>query len=160
MESFDVLRRHEKKAQNFGEFRTKRLILERYDAMAEAIRTGEPYETIESFAVAPLDAGETRDVTIDDRELCIYTSGSTGTPKGTGVYHRGFANLVAWFIKEFGFNASDRSLLVTSISFDLTQKNLYAVLSVGGALHLAPAGLYDPQAITERIGSCAISRWL
>ena len=33
-------------AADFGEFRTKRLILERYDAMAEAIRTGVPYQTI------------------------------------------------------------------------------------------------------------------
>ena len=46
MDSFDTLRRREEKPQNFGEFRTKRLILERYDAMAEAIRTGEPYKTI------------------------------------------------------------------------------------------------------------------
>ena len=46
MDSFDALRRREEKPQNFGEFRTKRLILERYDAMAEAIRTGEPYQTI------------------------------------------------------------------------------------------------------------------
>ena len=36
----------EEKPQNFGEFRTKRLILERYDAMAEAMRTGVPYQTI------------------------------------------------------------------------------------------------------------------
>ena len=34
----------------------------------------------------------------------------------------------------------DRSLLLTSISFDLTQKNLFAALSVGGQLHLAPSG--------------------
>jgi hypothetical protein len=46
MESFDALRRREEKTQNFGEFRTKRLILDRYDAMAEAIRTGVPYQTI------------------------------------------------------------------------------------------------------------------
>jgi N-6 DNA Methylase len=46
MDSFAALRRREEKAQNFGEFRTKRLILERYDAMAEAIRTGQPYQTI------------------------------------------------------------------------------------------------------------------
>jgi hypothetical protein len=46
MESFDALRRREEKTQNFGEFRTKRLILERYDAMAEAARTGDPYHTI------------------------------------------------------------------------------------------------------------------
>ena len=46
MDSFDALRRREEKPQNLGEFRTKRLILERYDAMAEATRTGEPYQTI------------------------------------------------------------------------------------------------------------------
>jgi hypothetical protein len=46
MDSFDALRRREEKPQNFGEFRTQRLILERYDAMAEAARTGKPYQTI------------------------------------------------------------------------------------------------------------------
>lgn len=30
----------------YGEYRTKRVILEIYDAMAEAIRTGRPYETL------------------------------------------------------------------------------------------------------------------
>jgi Eco57I restriction-modification methylase len=45
MDSFDALRRREEKPQNFGEFRTKRLILERYDAMANAIRTAAPYQT-------------------------------------------------------------------------------------------------------------------
>ena len=93
----------------------------------------------------------------DNLVYVIYTSGSTGTPKGAGVYHRGFSNLVNWFVEEFDFNASDHSLLVTSISFDLTQKNLYAVLSVGGVLHLAPAGLYDPEVIADRIGSCGIT---
>jgi hypothetical protein len=46
MDSFDALRRREEKPQNFGEFSTKRLILECFDAMAEAIGTGEPYQTI------------------------------------------------------------------------------------------------------------------
>jgi hypothetical protein len=44
MESFDALRRREEK--QFGEFRTKRLILERYDAMAEAARAGTSYQTV------------------------------------------------------------------------------------------------------------------
>ena len=46
MESFGALRRREEKPQNLGEFRTKRLILERFVAISEAIRTGEPYQTI------------------------------------------------------------------------------------------------------------------
>ncbi|WP_017972619.1 Eco57I restriction-modification methylase domain-containing protein [Actinopolyspora halophila] len=44
METFPIVRR--KDEQEHGEFRTKRLILEIYDAMAEATRTGEPYETV------------------------------------------------------------------------------------------------------------------
>jgi hypothetical protein len=46
MDSFDTLRRREEKPHEFGEFRTKRLILECFDAMAEAVRTGVPYQTI------------------------------------------------------------------------------------------------------------------
>ena len=45
MDTFPMRRRKEK-PQRLGEFRTKRLILERYDAMAEAIRTAGPYQTI------------------------------------------------------------------------------------------------------------------
>ncbi len=44
MDSFDALRRREER--QLGEFRTKRLILQRYDAMAEAARTGRAYQTI------------------------------------------------------------------------------------------------------------------
>ncbi|MBV8075058.1 MAG: hypothetical protein JO284_01580, partial [Planctomycetaceae bacterium] len=34
-----------KDEQEHGEYRTKRVILEIYDALAEAIRTGQPYQT-------------------------------------------------------------------------------------------------------------------
>jgi hypothetical protein len=43
LDSFFVLRKYE--MRDHGEFRTRRLVLERYDAMAEAIRTGVPYRT-------------------------------------------------------------------------------------------------------------------
>jgi amino acid adenylation domain-containing protein len=90
----------------------------------------------------------------DNLIYVIYTSGSTGKPKGTAVFHRGFSNLMHWFVTEFAFVATDRSLLITSISFDLTQKNLFAVLSVGGQLHLAPSGPYDPEAVSAAIENC------
>lgn len=44
LDSFAVLAKNE--AVECGEYRTKRLILECYDAMAKAIETGEPYQTI------------------------------------------------------------------------------------------------------------------
>jgi non-ribosomal peptide synthetase component F len=42
-------------------------------------------------------------------------------------------------------------MLVSSLSFDLTQKNLYAPLISGGRLHLAPAGPYDAQQLSRLI---------
>jgi len=44
METFPIVKR--KDEAQYGEFRTKRVILGIYDAMAEAIRTGIPYQTI------------------------------------------------------------------------------------------------------------------
>ena len=44
METFAVVKR--KDEQGYGSFRTKELILDVYDAMAEAMRTGESYQTI------------------------------------------------------------------------------------------------------------------
>ena len=81
----------------------------------------------------------------------IYTSGSTGRPKGAGVYHRGFMNLLHWFTTTFTINATDRVLLVSSLSFDLTQKNIYATLIRGGELHLLPSATYDPEQIAQII---------
>jgi hypothetical protein len=43
MDTFPIVRKNDEKAH--GEYRTKRVILEIYDAMAEAARTGEPYQT-------------------------------------------------------------------------------------------------------------------
>jgi hypothetical protein len=43
LDSFFVLRKYEE--SDHGEYRTKRVILEIYDAMAEAMRTGIPYQT-------------------------------------------------------------------------------------------------------------------
>jgi hypothetical protein len=43
LDTFPIVRRNDEKAH--GEFRTKRLILERYDALVTAARTGAPYRT-------------------------------------------------------------------------------------------------------------------
>ena len=43
METFPIVKRKDEKA--YGRYRTKETILEIYDEMAEAIRTGRPYQT-------------------------------------------------------------------------------------------------------------------
>jgi hypothetical protein len=44
METFPIVRRKDEAA--YGEYRTKRLVLEIFDALAEAQRKGVPYKTI------------------------------------------------------------------------------------------------------------------
>jgi aspartate racemase len=102
---------------------------------------------------APLACG----VTPDHLLYVIYTSGSTGVPKGAGVYHRGFVNLLHWFTTEFRLAPADRTLLVSSLSFDLTQKNLFAPLITGGQLHLMTSPHYDARAVVRAIAAGRIS---
>lgn len=44
LDTFPIVRRMDE--ARFGEYRTKRLVLESYDAMAKAIDTGEPYQSV------------------------------------------------------------------------------------------------------------------
>ncbi|MCP5107306.1 MAG: amino acid adenylation domain-containing protein, partial [bacterium] len=81
----------------------------------------------------------------------IFTSGSTGNPKGAGVYHRGFLNLMFWFVTEFELAGQDSNLFLTSLSFDLTQKNLYASLMKGGTICLPPVNHFEPAALLREI---------
>jgi amino acid adenylation domain-containing protein/non-ribosomal peptide synthase protein (TIGR01720 family) len=87
----------------------------------------------------------------------IYTSGSTGRPKGAGVYQSAFLRLVSWYVAELALGTEDHVLVLSSASFDLTQKNYYAPLVCGGELHLAPP-LYDPAELVSIIEREGITR--
>ncbi len=65
-------------------------------------------EKIESLAAAPLESGELREITIDDRALCIFTSGSTGMPKAVNVSHARVMQWGLWFAGMMDAQQSDR----------------------------------------------------
>ncbi len=109
-----------------------------------------PGESAESGA-RPIAAG------LDDSLYVIYTSGSTGQPKGARVRHGAFLGLVDWYIEELAMHAADRVLLLSSASFDLTQKNFFAPLFVGAELHLAPS-VYDPLELRAQVERQGITR--
>lgn len=81
----------------------------------------------------------------------IYTSGSTGQPKGAGVRHSGELNLQQWYTEAFAINEKDKSLIVSAFGFDLTQKNLFAVLLKGGTIILPEMEQYDDSIILKAI---------
>lgn len=92
-----------------------------------------------------------------DPLYAIFTSGSTGQPKAASVFRSGFANLLRWYGEAFQLDASCRALVLTSLSFDLTQKNLFAPLLAGGTVILQPPGPYDLTAIESQITAHAVT---
>ncbi|SMC30006.1 amino acid adenylation domain-containing protein, partial [Andreprevotia lacus DSM 23236] len=88
----------------------------------------------------------------------IYTSGSTGRPKAAQVLRQGMHNLLDWYIDDAGLRADDHILLLSSHSFDLTQKNIWGPLRVGGQLHLGVEP-FLPEAILQQIKDEGIT-WL
>ncbi|MFO0943140.1 MAG: AMP-binding protein [Pirellulales bacterium] len=114
-------------------------------------------DTSDSLLAAQSEVNPNSLATGDNLIYVIFTSGSTGQPKAAAVYHRGFSNLIHWFVNEFQITDHDRCLLVSSLSFDLTQKNLYATLLVGGTLHLYPSGPYDISSLSTLIRQHSIS---
>ncbi|HET8706855.1 MAG TPA: amino acid adenylation domain-containing protein, partial [Pseudomonadales bacterium] len=87
----------------------------------------------------------------NDMIYVIYTSGSTGLPKGAAVKHSGEINLLNWYCKDFALGNSDKTLIISAFGFDLTQKNLFAVLTQGGTVVLPECQEYDPDAIIKTI---------
>jgi fatty-acyl-CoA synthase len=65
-------------------------------------------EEIERLPDTPLEAGELRSITIDDRALYIYTSGTTGMPKAVNVSHARVMQWGLWFAGMMDARPSDR----------------------------------------------------
>lgn len=87
--------------------------------------------------------------------LCyiIFTSGSTGRAKAAAVSHGGWMNLLNWFVRRFDISPSDKTLVMSSISFDITQRAMAMPLTSGGELHLVASDHYEPELILNTINS-------
>lgn len=80
----------------------------------------------------------------------IYTSGSTGKPKGVVLHHKGLLNYIFSTIDELHLTAEDRISSHRSFSFDSHIEDLYAILLLGGSLHIMPEKIRkDLQAIRD-----------
>ncbi|MED2729266.1 non-ribosomal peptide synthetase, partial [Bacillus thuringiensis] len=81
-------------------------------------------------------------VDLDDLAYMIYTSGSTGKPKGVMVPHRGLTNYLNWCTQNYyKGNGGQGSLVLSSISFDLTITGMLSPLCIGETVVLFPEGL-------------------
>ncbi|MCG8669770.1 MAG: amino acid adenylation domain-containing protein, partial [Pseudomonadales bacterium] len=90
-------------------------------------------------------------ITTDDLIYIIYTSGSTGKPKGAAVRHHGEVNLLSWYVNDFNMCSTDKALVISAFGFDLTQKNLFAMLVCGGTLVIPEMDQYDDAVVLKTI---------
>lgn len=107
-----------------------------------------------------------RNVLPSDLAYVIFTSGSTGTPKGVMVEHRGLINLYEWYASCVYSSFEERNLLISSLSFDLTQKNIFSTLLHGHVLVIPSIRHFDRDKILEcaqkndiTLINCAPSAW-
>nr|WP_280422289.1 amino acid adenylation domain-containing protein [Nocardia carnea] len=79
-------------------------------------------------------AAEPVPVSPDALAYILFTSGSTGQPKGVEVPHRAAVATLTDLTGRYGLGPEDRSLLVSSLEFDLSVFDIFGLLAVGGAV--------------------------
>ncbi|MFZ5987609.1 MAG: amino acid adenylation domain-containing protein [Bacillota bacterium] len=81
-----------------------------------------------------------------DLVYLIYTSGTTGKPKGVMIENHSLVNYVNWFKNKFDIRSEDKTVIVSSLCFDLAYTALYSALLSGSEVHLIPKQAYsDPE---------------
>ena len=73
-----------------------------------------------------------------DLAYVIYTSGSTGRPNGVQIEHAAAANHMLWMREHLPLEPSDRVLQRTPLSFDASVWEVFAPLTTGACIVMAP----------------------
>ncbi|MFE5283589.1 non-ribosomal peptide synthase/polyketide synthase [Nocardia sp. NPDC056611] len=96
---------------------------------------------LSALSAAPVtDAERVRPLREQHPAYIIFTSGSTGLPKGVAVPHAAIVNQLRWLRATFELGASDRALLKTPATFDLSVWEFWSTLTTGGSLLVSAAG--------------------
>lgn len=88
----------------------------------------------------------------EDVFYVMYTSGSTGKPKGVLVKDKSIYNYTRWLIDTNNINATDSTILFTTIAFDLNYTALWSCLVSGCTLHLSvDSSVFDPDILLTQL---------
>jgi amino acid adenylation domain-containing protein len=107
-------------------------------SLADRVPAGVP-----AVCVDDVDAGDgsaPSEVASGSLAYVMFTSGSTGRPKGVGVSRAAIVNRLLWMQEAFGLDRSDRVLLKTPFSFDVSVWELFWPLMTGAGLVIAKPG--------------------
>ncbi|MBU7595705.1 non-ribosomal peptide synthetase [Metabacillus halosaccharovorans] len=99
----------------------------------DIIFTDLEYDSIKNHSRENLDIR----VKSSDIMYIMHTSGSTGKPKGVPIKNRSVINLLYSIKRKLGFSRSDRTLGLTTITFDISVLEIFLPLLFGAELILA-----------------------
>ncbi|MFD5768934.1 amino acid adenylation domain-containing protein [Streptomyces sp. NPDC127049] len=97
---------------------------------------------------------------LDRTAYVIYTSGSTGTPKGVVIPHAAAVNTLRDLTGRFALTARDKVLAVSSLAFDLSVFDQFALLGCGGTVVCPPdSPVPDPEAWAASVHRHGVTVW-
>ena len=72
-----------------------------------------------------------------DRIACVsFTSGSTGRPRAVLQRHGGLSHFAPWATRTFGIVPDDRFTMLSGLSHDPLQRDIFTPLALGASLHV------------------------
>ncbi|WP_316296662.1 AMP-binding protein, partial [Clavibacter michiganensis] len=104
------------------------------DAIAAGLSPGGPPVVALGAARDAAPLADPVAVAPDDPAYLLFTSGSTGRPKGVEVAHRAAVATIRSLARVAPLGPDDRGIALSALDFDLSVYDLFALLSVGGAV--------------------------
>ena len=91
-------------------------------------------------ATSDPENGATADQAGPDRIACIsFTSGSTGKAKGVLQRHGPLTHFIPWVASTFGISSVDRFSMLSGLSHDPLQRDIFTPLALGASIHIPSA---------------------
>ncbi|GJM10921.1 MAG: hypothetical protein DHS20C11_31970 [Lysobacteraceae bacterium] len=104
----------------------------------------------------PLDAAP---VAQDQLAYVSFTSGSTGQPKGVLGRHGPLSCFIEWQKRQFNLNSDDRFSLLSGLSHDPLQRDIFTPLCIGASIWIPdPNQLYIPGWLAQWCRANAITQ--